>query len=139
MVEFPAGVRQVAVRELGAAAGAGAAVWDETVTGHVYFRREWLSKHGLNAKQCSVIGVLGESMEPTLPDGCSVLVDHQRRRRFVRHIYTVRTSDGLVVKRAGKDEDGGWLMVSDHPAWDPEPWPDDAEVIGEVKWMARTL
>ena len=43
----------------------------------------------------------------------------------------VRKSDGLVVKRAGKDDSGNWLLVGDHPAWEPEPW-GKAEVIGEV-------
>ena len=46
---------------------------------------------------------------------------------------------GLVVKRAGKDESGNWLLLSDHPSWKPLPWPGNAEIIGEVKWMARTL
>ena len=45
---------------------------------------------------------------------------------------------GLIVKRAEKDENGQWLLVSDHPAWEPVPW-GDAQMIGEVKWMARTL
>ena len=44
----------------------------------------------------------------------------------------VRTGEGLVVKRAGKDT-GGWRLVSDHPRWPDAPWPDDAVIIGEVK------
>ena len=38
----------------------------------------------------------------------------------------LRTGDGLIAKRAGKDDDDGWLLESDHPAWEPVPWPDDA-------------
>ena len=41
--------------------------------------------------------------------------------------------------RAGKDKDSGWQLVSDNPLWKPLPWPGNAEIIGEVKWMARTL
>ena len=41
-------------------------------------------------------------MEPTLPDGASILVDRNRRRRRVDHIFVVRTEDGLIVKRLGK-------------------------------------
>ncbi|MDE0166243.1 MAG: hypothetical protein OXL36_14220 [Bryobacterales bacterium] len=51
----------------------------------------------------------------------------------------VRTADGAVVKRAGKNASGAWLLISDHPAWEPVPWPRDAVVIGEVKWMGVTL
>ena len=81
---------------------------------------------------------MGESMEPTLPDGCVILLDRNRRRRWDGHIFVVRTEDGLIVKRAGKDKDG-WQLLSDHPSWKPVPWPDTAEVLGEVKWMAREL
>ena len=79
-------------------------------------------------------------MEPTLPDGCKILVDRTARRPCTNHIYAVQLKDeGLVVKRAGKGPDHTWLLVSDNPTWTDEPWPDDAELVGEVRWMARTL
>lgn len=132
------GARPVPVRRLRTAAGSGALDLDEEVKSYAYFRHEWLSRRGLVAARCSIISVTGESMEPTLPEGCVILVDHNRRRRLNGHIFVVRKSDGLVVKRAGKDDSGNWLLDSDHPAWKPEPW-GEAEVIGEVKWMAREL
>ena len=85
------------------------------------------------------MGVTGESMETMLPDGCAILVNRRPGiRRRVDHLYVVINDLGLIVKRAGKDEDGQWLLVSDHPAWEPVPW-GDAQMIGEVKWMAKTL
>ena len=57
-----------------------------------------------------------------------------------RPYFVVRTYDGLVAKRAGRNESGGeWLLESYHPVWEPAHWPDDAETIGEVRWMARVL
>ena len=132
----------VGVCELAGAAGGGAVVEHERITGRVKFRRDWLARHGLAAGDCRVIQVLGESMEPVLVDGCSILVNQASRRRRVRRIFVVRTDDGLVVKRAGKDSAGAWQLVSDNPnkqAWPTVPWPDDAPVIGEVKWAARTF
>ena len=105
---------------------------------YAYFRNEWLSRQGLIAERCSSIGVTGESMEPTLPEGCVILVDHNRRRRLKAHIFDVCKSDGLVVKRARKDDSGNWLLASDHPAWQPESW-TQAEVIRDVKWITREL
>ena len=35
-----------------------------------------------------------------------------------------------------------WLLVSDNRnkrTWATVPWPEDAQVIGEVKWVARSL
>ena len=132
----------VGVSELATAAGGGAVVDDERITGRIKFRRTWLDRHGLVARQCRVIQVLGESMEPTLVDGCSILVNHAGRRRRAGSIYVVRTDDGLIVKRAGKDRTGAWQLVSDNPdkeTWPTRPWPADAVVIGEVTWTARTF
>ena len=132
----------VGVSELASAAGGGAVVDDERITGRVKFRRTWLDRHGLVARECRVIQVLGESMEPTLVDGCSILVNLASRRRRAGRIYVVRTEDGLIVKRAGKARAGGWQLVSDHPnkqTWPTRPWPPDAPVIGEVRWTARTF
>ena len=129
--------KPIPVHRLQTAAGSGAFDLDETVKTYAYFRSEWLFRKGLAADRCNIIGVAGKSMEPTLPDGCVILVDRNRTKRYRGHIFVVRTEDGLVVKRAGKGEGGGWQLVSDHPEWKPQPWPYGTEVIGEVKWMAR--
>ena len=133
------GARPIPVHRLQSAAGGGAVDLDETIKTYAYFRQEWLSRKRLIPNRCNIINVMGESMEPTLPDGCVILLDRNRTRRLPGHIFVVRTEDGLIVKRAGKDKDGGWQLVSDHPSWKPVPWPDGAEVLGEVKWMAREL
>lgn len=136
--DIPA-ARPVPVRELAAAAGGGALDLDETIVGYLYFRLDWLDQHALDPSQCDVIRVSGESMEPTLPEGCSILVDRARRRRRHDRIYVIRTDHGIVVKRSGRVPGGHWQMLSDHPAWRPRPWPPAAEIIGEVRWMARVL
>ena len=132
----------IGVSEIASAAGSGAVVDDERITGRVKFRRAWLARHGLSARDCRIIQVLGESMEPTLVDGSSILVNRAGRRRRPGHIFVVRTDDGLIVKRADKDRAGAWQLVSDNPnkqAWPTRPWPASAVVIGEVRWAARTF
>ena len=121
------------------AAGGGALFDRETAVGCLAFRRTWLDQHAIDAKLAAIISVRGESMEPTLPHGSAILVDRGRRRRREDRVFVVRTEDGLVVKRVGKDRDGHWQLRSDNPTWDPVPWPLAADVIGEVRWMARTL
>ena len=131
--------RQVEVVELAAAAGCSTTDLDETVTGHVAFSRNWLDRRGLDPARCIVIHVQGKSMEPTLPDGCSILVNRAHHQRRTGHIYVLRTDDGVVVKRLTKSEDGAWHLQSDHPSWSPVPWTEACETIGEVRWMARNL
>ena len=116
---------------------------DEEVAGHVWFRRGgWLDSHGLDPTQCRIIGVRGESMEPTLPDGCSILVNRSHLRRREGRLFVVRTDDGLTVKRLGKSAGGGWLPMSDNPdkkEWPTVAWPAVATAVGGVVWAAHTL
>lgn len=132
----------VGVYTLAASTGGGAVAYDKRVTGRIKFRRTWLARHGLVARHCRVVKVVGESMEPTLSDGCSILVNHASRRRRLGHIYVVRTVEALVVQRAGRDPSGVWQLVSDNPdklTWPNRPWPRDARIVGEVRWTARAF
>ena len=131
--------RAIAVWDVASAAGGGALFDQESIVGRLSFRRAWLDRHAIDATQAAVISVTGESMEPTLPDGCVILVDRARRRRRADQVFVVRTNDGLVVKRARRDVGHGWVLSSDNPRWSPVPWPTDTDVVGEVRWMARTL
>ena len=129
----------VVVRELRTAAGSGAFDLDESISGRVYFKSSWLRKHQLDPDQCCIIGVTGESMEPTLSDGCAILLDQSRRRRRAESIFVVRGPDGLIVKRARKSGIGEWVLASDNEHWPSIPWPDGAEIVGQVIWAAREL
>lgn len=105
----------------------------------LWFKRDWLSRHGLDPAQCLVLRVEGESMGNTLPHGCSALVDRGRQERQEGRIYALRTDQGLAVGRAARDSAGGWLLESDHTEREAVAWPEDAEIIGEVRWMARSF
>ena len=128
----------VRLLEFASAAGVGAEVYDETPIGLLWFRNDWLVSHSIDPEQSNIISVRGESMEPTLPDGCSILVDRKRREPQNGRIYVMRTEDGLVVKRVGRDAEGDWQIESEHSAWPPVPWTDTTEIIGEVRWSAVT-
>ena len=135
----PPGARPISVVEVQAAAGGGAVVDMEEVTGHVWFRRDWLAANAIDPKQSVVMKVKGESMEPVLMDGASILVDRARTRRRAGHIYVIRTDDGLVAKRLGRNSSGDWQLESANPEYTPVSWDQFMEVIGEVRWTARTL
>ena len=81
-------------------------------------------------------------MEPTLPDGSLILVDLATEHPKSGRIFVIRTGDGLIVKRLVKNPRVGWLLESDHPERSlcpTQPWPEDAEIVGEVRWVGRSL
>ena len=81
-------------------------------------------------------------MEPTLPDGCAILIHLASKDRSDGKIFVMRVGNELIVKRTIRDLETGWLLVSDNPnkrAWPTRPWPEDAEIIGEVKWLGQSL
>ena len=136
--EAPA-ARHAEIRHVAADADRHDGAREDEAASHVAFRRDWVDRHGIDPGRCAVLGVQGESMEPTVPDGSLVLIDCTRRSLRNGRVFVVRTGDGLSVKRIGKDADGGWLLVNDHPGWSDARWPDNAEVIGEVRWVATLL
>ena len=133
------GFRKVIVVEFAPAAGDGATAQMEEPAGFMWFPSELLARLGVDPAQCAVIGVRGESMEPTLPDGCSILVDRAHRGRRSGGVYVLRTTDEIVVKRCVKKPEDDWWLVSDHPDWADLRWPGDAEILGRVRWMSATV
>jgi SOS-response transcriptional repressor LexA/DNA-binding transcriptional regulator YiaG len=123
---------------LSAAAGAGAEVLDESRTDHVSLDSRWLYSHVTSPDLCDMISVSGDSMDPTLPDGCSILVDRGQTELRDGRIFVLRTDDGLVVKRVRRDGEL-WQLVSDNPSWDPVPLGPEDAVIGEVRWSGRLV
>ena len=133
-----AGIWNLPVREVRPAAGSGAEVFGEEVVGYVPFRADWLKERSIDPEQADIVQVSGPSMEPTLPDGCSILVDRNRRELQPKHIYVLRNEDGLVVKRVDRNREG-WWVISDNPAWLPVSLTEETDIIGEVRWTAVTL
>ena len=131
--------RHVEIREIVAGADSDARLPDTHESSYVAFRREWLRWQGFDPARCAVLAVQGKSMEPTVPDGSLILIDCTRRSPRDGRILVVRNRDSLAVRRAGEDADGRWRLVCDHPGWPYEPWPDEAEVVGEVRWVGTQL
>ena len=132
------GVRFVDCYEVPPAPPGGARLDDSTRAGCMAFRRSWLDRHRLAAAQCAVVHVHGESMEPTLGAGSTILINRAQRRRRAGAIFLVYGAGRLFVTRAGKDAAGHWRLVGDRRSEEPLPWPDGADILGQVRWGTRT-
>ena len=99
------------------------------------FNRARMERDGMDAAQCVVYEVHGDSMAPTLPDGCGILVDRLRRDLVDGRLYVVDAPGGLLVKRA-RWWPPNWWWHSDNrdPRFSPLLWEDSMMVVGEVRW-----
>lgn len=127
-----------------ASAGPGLAIDSETVLHRIAFREEWV-RTVTNAPldQLAVITVDGDSMEPTLRQGDSVLVDFRQNRPTRKDgIYVIRTDGGLQVKRLQVELGRNRITVlSDNPAYEAQRHltPEDIQVLGRVIWLGRQI
>ncbi len=103
------------------------------------FRREWLRRKG-NPANMVLMDVVGNSMEPEIRDGDTVLIDQSRADVLAGGIYAVGVEDTVMVKRIEKLP-GQLVLRSDNPDYAPVLLAGDqlqsVRVIGRVLWISR--
>jgi phage repressor protein C with HTH and peptisase S24 domain len=125
----------IPIKRLNVAASAGhsAQVDSETGTGYYAVNQKWLERRGLNANSLSVISVRGDSMEPDLHENDLLLLDHAQTDQKDSHIYAVRFSSDLYVKRIQHLPGGQVHLISRSSAYPPitvkNPETDGVKVI----------
>lgn len=120
---------------------AGSGAWNEhcQVLTHLAFTRHSLRNHNLTPDHLSAIRIDGDSMEPALEAGDTVLIDHTRTQIEGEGIYIIRLEDHLYAKRLQRSFDGV-SIISENPAYRellvPRDRLDELEIIGRAVWAA---
>ena len=122
-----------------AAEGEGEKAPPEARQAGVWLNSGSLLMRGLDPANCELVKIRDGYMEPTLPNGCMVLVDCTSTDWQPPRIMAVRIDDDVIVRRTAFGDDGRHLLVSNHPGWPVAPLPASAEVIGEVRWVGLWL
>ena len=128
-----------------ASAGPGHEIDREAVVYRIAFREEWVrTVTTAPLDQLAVISVDGDSMEPTLRTGDTVLVDFRQNQPGDKDgIYVIRTGNGLQVKRVQVElgRPPRLSVLSDNAAYQPQRGlsADDVHVIGRVIWLGRQV
>lgn len=78
------------------------------------YRREWFVKRGYSPAKLIAINVKGESMEPSLSDGDTVVINTADTIRKHGELYAINYDGEAVVKRLVRDI-GRWFLASDNP------------------------
>lgn len=133
----PADAVQIRRVQFNVSAGISGTVIDqEEVQGNpIYFRQDWLTKKGWFKEKLVAVFVKGESMEPGLYAGDTIIVNTGDTEPHDGDVYVVRYEGETVIKRLLRDA-GKWWLSSDNP--DKRRFPrkecldDICEIIGKV-------
>ena len=120
-------------------AGGGSFEVGDEIEGHYSFQKEWVRKKGIPSKMV-LMDIFGNSMEPELKDGDTVLVDQSQKAILAGAVYAVGIDDTVMVKRLEKHPNK-LVLRSDNNAYSPVFLQGDeidtVRIIGKVIWICR--
>lgn len=106
------------------------------------FRSEWIRLMKLKPARLAAMRAAGDSMEPTIHDGDSLLIDTSQTNVSDGKVYALWYDGGERVKRLFRLPGGGLRIVSDnrdHPTIEVGPdYPEHVRIIGRVVHRSGT-
>ena len=122
-------------------AGDGSFEVDEAIRDYWMFRAEWLNRKG-SASHMILIDIYGNSMEPELKHGDTVMIDTSQRDILAGSISAVGIDDTIMVKRIEKHP-GKLVLRSDNKDYEPIYLSgddmDSFRIIGKIVWISRDV
>jgi len=128
-----------------ASMGYGVTVYNESQTAVYTLSRQLAKDLGISESQTKMIFARGNSMQPTIQGGDSLLVDMSKIDVYDGKIYCIRKDGQLYAKRLQKISATQLKIISDNKDYEPividlkkEP-ETDFTIIGEVRWSGRVF
>lgn len=120
-------------------AGGGSFEVDAAIEDYYAFKKQWLQRKG-SPENMVLMDVFGNSMEPEIKEGDSVLVDQKQQAIIAGGIYAVGVEDTVMVKRIEK-RPNTLALLSDNKDYTPILLQGDelenVRIIGKVVWSCR--
>ncbi|MDF2140836.1 S24 family peptidase [Paenirhodobacter sp. CAU 1674] len=135
-------IQMVDVYDVSASAGHGQIVDSEYVIDRLSFPPDYLARlTRTDPRHLKIIGVKGDSMEPTLKDDDVVMLDTSKTSLDFDGLFVLRWGDALHVKRIGRGSNGSVRIISDNRDAYPaiEMQRAEIEVVGKVIWMGKKV
>ncbi len=122
-------------------AGDGSFDVDQKISEYYSFQKIWLRKKG-NPKDMVLMDIAGNSMEPELKDGDTVLIDGSKNEILAGAIYAVGVEDTVLIKRVEKLPNK-LVLISDNEKYSPTYITGDdinrVRVLGKIIWICREM
>jgi len=120
-------------------AGGGSFEVGDQIEGFYSFQKDWLRRKG-NPVNMVLMDIFGNSMEPELKDGDTVLIDQSQKDIMAGAVYAVGIDDTVMVKRVEK-QPNILVLRSDNQSYSPIHLKgdemDNVRIIGKVIWICR--
>ena len=120
-------------------AGGGSFEVGSEIQGFYAFQTDWLHTKG-NPDHMVMMDILGNSMEPELKDGDTVLIDEAQKDIIAGAVYAVGVDDTIMVKRVEKHPNK-LVLRSDNQHYAPIYLQgnecNSIRIIGKVIWSGR--
>lgn len=132
------------IPKVAARAGAGSSLETSSETVGLYaFRKDYITAQGIHSKSSILLDVIGDSMEPLLRDGDTILVDTLDKEVRDGKTYLVAYGDDLKVKHVFKTP-RGLILRSENTRYadvliEPEELGTFAIIHGRVRWFGRMM
>jgi len=120
-------------------AGGGSFEIGTEIQGYYAFQTEWLRTKG-NPERMVLMDIFGNSMEPELKDGDSVLIDESQKDILAGAVYAVGVDDTIMVKRVEKHPNKLVLLSENRdyaPIFLKGSECGSVRIIGKVIWVGR--
>jgi phage repressor protein C with HTH and peptisase S24 domain len=131
--------RQVPKVKARLCAGGGSFEVGSEIEGYYSFRKDWLSRKGA-AEKMVLLDIFGNSMEPELREGDTVLIDESQKDVLAGAVYAVGIGDTIMVKRVEKHPKG-LVLLSDNTKYKPIYMENEdinrVRIIGKALWFCR--
>lgn len=120
-------------------AGTGSFECEENISDYLSFQSRWLAGKG-SAGNMVAMEVFGQSMEPVIREGDTVLIDQSQKNILAGAIYAVGVEDTILVKRLEKHPNK-LVLCSDNKDYEPifleRDEAENVRIIGKVIWSCR--
>lgn len=120
-------------------AGTGSFECEDTVMEYLSFQASWLARKG-SADNMVAMEVFGQSMEPVIREGDTVLIDQSQKNIIAGAIYAVGVEDTILIKRLEKHPNK-LVLCSDNKDYKPifleREDTEKVRIIGKVIWSCR--
>lgn len=120
-------------------AGGGSFEVDGRIEDYYAFKRNWLQRKGTPGEMV-LMDVFGNSMEPEIKEGDTVLLDQLQKSVIAGGVYAVGVEDTVMVKRVEK-RPNALALLSDNKDYSPIILQGDelenVRIIGKVVWICR--